>query len=117
MTRFSAVGPRRSLSTSAMAAFLTRSTSLPNSPRASGKWHFAKPSVIPGFGLTLGLTVTYLTLIVLIPLAGLALESASLGLGQFWALATDERTLDALWTSFGSSLIAAGVNVVFGLIV
>ena len=82
-----------------------------------GGWQFAKPSVIPGFGLTLGLSITYLTLIVLIPLAGLAFKSASLGAGEFWRLATDERTLDALWTSFGSSLIAALVNVVFGLLV
>ncbi len=105
-----------------MAAFLTRSTSLASDgiapvlrPRPS--WRFVKPSVIPGFGVTLGLSVTYLTLIVLIPLAALVLKSASLGPAQFWALATDQRTLDALWTSFGSSLIAALVNVVFGLIV
>jgi len=84
---------------------------------ARAGWSFAKPSVIPGFGLTLGLAVTYLTLIVLIPLAALALKSASLGLPEFWALASDLRTVRALWTSFGSSLIAAGVNVVFGLIV
>ena len=84
---------------------------------ARGGWSFAKPSVIPGFGITLGLAVTYLTLIVLIPLAGLALRSASLGANEVWRLATDERTLDALRTSFGSSLIAAGINVVFGLIV
>src|SRR5665213_23093 len=118
MTRFSAAGPRRSPTTSAMAASLTRSTSLPNKLGAARSgWSFAKPSVIPGFGLTLGLSVTYLTLIVLIPLTGLALKSASLGAGEFWRLASDERTVDALWTSFGSSIIAACVNVVFGLIV
>ncbi|HEX4296955.1 MAG TPA: sulfate ABC transporter permease subunit CysT [Devosia sp.] len=87
-------------------------------PAASRRgWHFVKPSVIPGFGVTLGLSLTYLTLIVLIPLAGLAIRSASLGPADFWRLATDQRTVDALWTSFGSSLIAAVVNVVFGLIV
>ena len=73
--------------------------------------------MIPGFGVTLGLSVTYLTLIVLIPLAGLVLRSAALGPAEFWQLATDRRTLNALSTSFGSSLIAALVNVVFGLIV
>ena len=73
--------------------------------------------MIPGFGLTLGLSLTYLTLIVLIPLAGLVIRSAALGPAQFWALASDERTVDALQVSFGSSLIAALVNVVFGLIV
>ncbi len=80
-------------------------------------WSFVKSSVIPGFGITLGLSVTYLTLIVLIPLAALAIRSASLGPAAFWQLASDQRTVDALMTSFGSSLIAALVNVVFGLVV
>ena len=83
---------------------------------ASG-WHFRKPSVIPGFGLTLGFTVTYLTLIILIPLAGIAWRAASLGLEDFLAIAADERTLAALRVSFGASLIAAAVNVVFGTLV
>ncbi len=86
-------------------------------PAAQRHWRFVKPSVIPGFGITLGLSVTYLTLIVLIPLAGMAVRSAALGPVAFWQLASDPRTLDALWTSFGSSLIAALVNVVFGLVV
>ena len=83
---------------------------------ASG-WHFRKPSVIPGFGLTLGFTVTYLTLIILIPLAGIAWRAASLGWEDFLAIAADERTLAALRVSFGASLIAAAVNVVFGTLV
>ena len=99
---------------------MTRSTSLPNSAQTRVTregWRFVKPSVIPGFGLTLGYAVTYLTLIVLIPLAGLAIKAGSLGWDQFWAIASDQRTVDALWTSFGSSLIAASVNVVFGVLV
>ena len=83
---------------------------------ASG-WHFRKPSVIPGFGLTLGFTVTYLTLIILIPLAGIAWRASSLGWEDFLAIAADERTLAALRVSFGASLIAAAVNVVFGTLV
>ena len=83
---------------------------------ASG-WHFRKPSVIPGFGLTLGFMVTYLTLIILIPLAGIAWRAASLGWEDFLAIAADERTLAALRVSFGASLIAAAVNVVFGTLV
>jgi len=97
-----------------MAAFLTRSTSLPISPGRSHRWSFAKPSVVPGFGLTLGYATTYLTLIVLIPLAGLGLKAASLGWEEFWRIATDPRTVHALETSFGSALIAALANVVFG---
>ena len=105
-----------------MAAFLTRSTNLASDGiapviRPRPNWRFVKSSVIPGFGVTLGISITYLTLIVLIPLAALAIKSASLGPAQFWALATDQRTLDALWTSFGSALLAAVINVVFGLIV
>jgi len=80
-------------------------------------WQFKRPSVIPGFGLTLGFTIVYLTLIILIPLSGVAWRSAQLGWADFWAIATDERTLKALEISFGTSLIAALVNVVFGVLV
>lgn len=79
-------------------------------------WRFKQPSVIPGFGLTLGLSLTWLTLIILIPLSGLAWRSASLGWPQFWLQATDPRTLNALKLSFGTALAAAMVNVVFGTI-
>ena len=80
-------------------------------------WRFRRPSVIPGFGLTFGFTIVYLTLIILIPLSGVAWRSAELGWADFWAIATDERTVKALRISFGASLIAALVNVVFGTIV
>ncbi len=76
-----------------------------------------KPSVIPGFGLTLGFTLAYLSLIVLLPLGALALRSASLGWTEFWRLATDSRTVAALQVSFGISAAAAAINAVFGLMV
>jgi len=76
-----------------------------------------KPSVLPGFGLSLGFTLAYLSLIVLIPLGGLVLRTASLGWADFLAIAMDPRTLAALRLSFGASFIAAAVNMVFGLIV
>jgi sulfate/thiosulfate transport system permease protein len=78
---------------------------------------FRQPSVIPGFGLTLGLTVTWLTLIILIPMAGLVVRSASMGWQAFWSLAFDDRTLAALTTSFSTALVAAGINVLFGTLV
>ncbi len=81
------------------------------------RWRFRKPSVIPGFGLTLGFSLAYLTLIILIPLAGLAWRSSGLGIEGLWALATDRRVARALQLSFGASLAAAAVNVVFGTIV
>ncbi|MDQ0455176.1 sulfate ABC transporter permease subunit CysT [Rhizobium paknamense] len=76
------------------------------------KWR--QPSILPGFGLTLGYTLFYLTIIILIPLAALIWRSSSIGWTEFAALATDERTLQALKVSFGCALIAAAVNVVFG---
>lgn len=84
---------------------------------AQAGWRFKKPSVIPGFGLTLGFALVYLTLIILIPLSGLAWRSAALGWADFWAIATDRRTLNALKISFGTALAAAAINVVFGTIV
>lgn len=83
----------------------------------STRWQFRRPSVIPGFGLTLGFTIAYLTLIILIPLSGVAWRTTELGWAEFRAIATDGRTLKALRISFGASLIAAIVNVVFGTLV
>jgi sulfate/thiosulfate transport system permease protein len=76
-----------------------------------------RPSAIPGFGLALGFTLTYLSLIVLIPLAALVLKSATLGLAGFWDTVTGARTLAALRLSFLTSLFAATVNAVFGTII
>jgi len=76
---------------------------------------FRRHSVIPGFGLSFGVTVTWLTLIILIPLAGLVLRSASLGFSGYVELLADERTQKALEISFGCALIGAAVNVVFGV--
>ena len=85
-------------------------------PAAAG-WRLRQPSVIPGFGLTLGFSLAYLTLIILIPLTALVWRSAALGWADFFAIATDQRTLKALQVSFGTAFIAAIVNVVFGTIV
>lgn len=84
---------------------------------AKAGWRFRQPSVIPGFGLTLGFSLAYLTLIILIPLSGLVWRSASLGWTDFWTIATDRRTVKALEISFGTAFIAAAINVVFGTIV
>jgi sulfate/thiosulfate transport system permease protein len=86
-------------------------------PPASAGWRLRAPSVIPGFGLTLGFSLAYLTLIILIPLTALVLRSASLGVSDFLAIALDRRTLLALKVSFGTALIAAAVNVLFGTLV
>ncbi|GJD62941.1 sulfate ABC transporter permease subunit CysT [Methylobacterium frigidaeris] len=78
---------------------------------------FRRPSALPGFRLTFGITLTYLTLLVLLPLAVLLLRAASVGPAGLWALVTDARNLAALKTSFGLSLAAAAIDAVFGLLV
>lgn len=72
--------------------------------------------VLPGFGLSLGFTLTYLSLIVLIPLSAAFIKSAGHGAEAFWAAVTSPRVVASYQLSFGASLIAAAVNVVFGLI-
>lgn len=81
------------------------------------RWKWRQSSVLPGFGLTLGYTITYLFLIILIPLAGLVWSTAKLGLADFIAIATDSRTLNALRVSFGTAFLAAMVNAVFGVVI
>lgn len=75
------------------------------------------PRVLPGFGLGLGYSLVYLSLIVLIPLGVLVLKSSELGLAGIVEIATGERALAALRVTFGASLAAAAINAVFGLIV
>ncbi|MFT4160671.1 sulfate ABC transporter permease subunit CysT [Shinella sp.] len=87
------------------------------SAAASVRWRLRQPSVIPGFGLTLGFSLAYLTLIILLPLAGLVWRSASLSGPEFLAILADERTLNALKVSFGTAFLAALINVVFGVMV
>ncbi len=76
-----------------------------------------QPSVLPGFSLALGLAVTALSLVVLIPLAALILKAAQVGPAEFARIALDPRTLAALRLSFGAAFAAAAVNAVFGLLV
>jgi sulfate transport system permease protein len=80
------------------------------------RWRLKRPSVIPGFGLALGLTLTWLTLLILIPLSGLAWRSSELGWEKFLSIALDPRTVNALRISFGGAFIAACINAVFGVI-
>jgi sulfate transport system permease protein len=74
-------------------------------------------SVLPGFGLTMGFTLVYLSLIVLIPLSTTFLKSATLGWRSFWSVVTDPRVVASYRLSFGASLLAAAINAVFGLLV
>ena len=74
-------------------------------------------SILPGFGLAMGFTLLYLSLIVLIPIAALFLRTTSLSWGEFWSTVTAPRVLASYQLSFGASLIAALVNALFGLLI
>ena len=73
--------------------------------------------VIPGFGISLGITVTILSIVVFIPLASLAIYSAKLGFGEFLAVITRPRVLSGFWVSFITAFVAALVNAVMGTLV
>ena len=92
---------------------MSKSVSEPLKPRR----RFRQKSVIPGFGLTLGYTLTCLGLVVLLPLATLVLKASGLGLSGIWEVATDPRVFSALRVSFGVSLLAALTASIFGGIV
>lgn len=104
-----------------MAGFSTKSTSpeTPDDKHEGGQP--AKPrkrrNVLPGFGLSMGYTVLYLSLIALIPLASIPIETAGMGWNRFWAVISSSRVIAAFELSIGASLIAAVINVLFGLAV
>jgi len=74
-------------------------------------------NVLPGFGLSLGFTLFYLCLIVLIPLSAAFIKTFALTWEQFWGIVTTPRVIASYQITFGASLVAATINAVFGLIV
>lgn len=76
-----------------------------------------KPTIIPGFGITLAFTLLYLAAIVVIPLSGLFFKAAELSWSEFWDVVTSTRVMHAYKISFGISFVAALINCVFGLII
>jgi sulfate/thiosulfate transport system permease protein len=78
---------------------------------------FKKRGVLPGFSLTLGFSVLYLSLIVLIPLSATFFKAATLGWGGFWEVISHPRVLASYNLTFGASLAGAAINAVFGLLV
>jgi len=75
-----------------------------------------RPGVLPGFTPTLGITLIYLSAIVLIPLGAMVLRSAGLGWSEFWATISSPRALAAYKLSFGGALLAGAINTVAGLL-
>ncbi|MGQ0674344.1 MAG: sulfate ABC transporter permease subunit CysT [Hyphomicrobium sp.] len=72
--------------------------------------------VLPGFGLSLGFTLAYLSLVVLIPLSAVFIKTAGMSFDQFWAAVASPRVVASYKLSFGASLLAASINAVFGLV-
>ncbi|MCL5942717.1 MAG: sulfate ABC transporter permease subunit CysT [Actinobacteria bacterium] len=79
--------------------------------------HRRRRHILPGFGLGLGYTLTYLSLVVLIPLAALFLKAAGLGWGEVWTTVTTPRVLAAFRLSFTAAFLASALNAFFGLLV
>ena len=77
---------------------------------------FVKRRVLPGFSLSLGYTVFYLSVLVLLPIVACVSKAATLTFDQFWAAVWTERTRAAYLLTFGTSLVAAAVNVILGLL-
>jgi sulfate transport system permease protein len=73
-------------------------------------------SVLPGFGLAMGFTVLYLSLIVLLPLSAVVFKSATVSWAQFWATVSSPRVLASYRLSFGASFVGALINMVFGVL-
>ncbi|MDR2350010.1 MAG: sulfate ABC transporter permease subunit CysT [Deltaproteobacteria bacterium] len=83
--------------------------------RGAGRAKRTKKRVIPGFGITMGITMSFVGIIVLVPMLSMALESRALGFGGFWRTIVDARTLNACKVSFFASFVGALVNGFGGL--
>jgi sulfate transport system permease protein len=77
---------------------------------------WVKPSVLPGFGLSLGFAAFYASLIVFIPLAGLVIKALELSWSELWAVVSNARAIASYKLTFGAALLAATINLFFGLI-
>ena len=78
---------------------------------------FREPSILPGFGLTLGFTTFFLSAVVLLPLAALTAKATAMTWSEFVAILLDPRAIASYRLSFGAAFLAAAVNAVFGFIV
>jgi sulfate/thiosulfate transport system permease protein len=78
---------------------------------------FKQPSILPGFGLSMGITLFYLGLLILLPLSMVFINTSTMGWADFWRVVTEPRVVASYRLSFGAAFIAALINAVFGLIV
>jgi sulfate/thiosulfate transport system permease protein len=92
------------------------SSSSPSLLCADGGPHMSSANrVLPGFGLSIGFTLAYLSLIVLIPLSAVFVKTSAMDFERFWSVVASDRVVASYKLSFGMSLLAAAINVVFGL--
>ena len=98
-----------------VSSALSAASSAAAKPRRS--WLLRSHSVLPGFSLSLGITVLYLSLVMLIPLAAVFVTTSQLGWPRFWAIATDAQVMASYKLTLGASLVAALLNAGFGLLV
>jgi sulfate/thiosulfate transport system permease protein len=98
---------------------MTRAPAISFSGAPSSRWLFLRPrrNVLPGFGIAMGYTLLYLSLIVLIPLAGLLIKAGQLSSGEFWATISSPQVVAAYRVSLGAAALAAVINGTFGLLV
>ena len=80
-------------------------------------WRLKEPGVLPGFGLSMGYTITYLSLIVLIPLSAIFLKTATMPWSNFVETVTSPRVVASYKLSFGASFLAAAIDSVFGFVI
>lgn len=97
-----------------MEIALSRPLQMPAAPPRTGRAR--RKSIVPGFGLTMGFTLAWLSLIVLIPLSTIFLRAAGMGLNEFVEVGFSDRAMAAYRISFGTALAAALINAVFGLL-
>ena len=76
-----------------------------------------RKNVLPGFGLSMGITTLYISLIILIPLSMIFIESSKLGWSEFWQVVTSKRMLHAYKISLTTAFVAAFLNAIFGFII
>src|ERR1044071_8900153 len=115
--KFLAAGRKQAKLISPMAPTSIKSISSSSSSRILFmSQRFRQHSILPGFGLTMGFTIFYLSLIVLIPLGATFLKTFSAGWGPFWETVTGARALASYRLSIGASLVAAAFNSVLGLL-
>jgi sulfate/thiosulfate transport system permease protein len=86
-----------------------------NAAVVASEWRFREPSILPGFGLTFGFSMAYLSFIVLIPLGALVVRALGVPLDQMLHVVTHPRVLASLRLSFGAALLAATINAFLGL--